>query len=63
VAVVGYDDIPAAATFDPPLTTIRQPSKKLGQVAAQILFKLIVGETIAIREVVLPVEFIIRQSA
>lgn len=63
VAVVGYDDIPAAATFDPPLTTVRQPSKKMGQAAAQILFKLIAGEPVPIKEVVLPVEFIIRQSA
>jgi len=63
VAVVGYDDIPAAASFDPPLTTVRQPSKQLGQVAAQILFKLIAGEPVAAKEVILPVEFIIRQSA
>jgi DNA-binding LacI/PurR family transcriptional regulator len=63
VAVIGYDDIPAAADFNPPLTTIRQFSKTLGQVAAQMLFKLLKGEPVNPKEVVLPVELIIRQSA
>jgi DNA-binding LacI/PurR family transcriptional regulator len=63
VAVIGYDDIPAAADFNPPLTTVRQNSRTLGQLAAQMLFKLIKGEPVSSKEVILPVEFIIRQSA
>ncbi len=30
VAVVGFDDLPASATSDPPLTTMRQPIRRLG---------------------------------
>lgn len=63
VAVVGYDDIPAAADFSPPLTTVRQLSQKMGQVATQMLFKLIGGEQIGEKEVVLPAELILRESA
>ena len=62
IAVVGFDDIPTAADFSPALTTVRQPSKEVGQVAAQILLKLIAGEPVTEKEVVLPAELIIRQS-
>jgi DNA-binding LacI/PurR family transcriptional regulator len=62
MAVIGYDDIPAAADFNPPLTTVRQCSKTLGQVAVLMLFKLLEGEPVSPKEVILPVELIIRQS-
>lgn len=62
MAVVGFDDIPSAADFNPALTTVRQPSKEVGQVAAQILLKLIAGEPIAEKEIILPAQLIIRQS-
>lgn len=41
VSVVGFDDISIAATFDPPLTTIRQERNKLGRCAYDILNSLI----------------------
>lgn len=63
VAVVGFDDIPTAADFTPSLTTVKQPGKKLGQVATQLLFKLIAGDPVAEREIVLPAELIVRQSS
>ncbi len=63
IAVVGFDDIPAAADFSPALTTVRQPSKTMGQVATEMLFKLIAGEALSQREMILPAELIIRQSA
>lgn len=37
VSVVGFDDISIAATFDPPLTTIRQERNELGRCAYDIL--------------------------
>ena len=63
VAVVGFDDIPAAADFNPALTTVSQPSQKIGQLATEMLFKLIAGEPVSPKEVILPVKLIIRQSA
>jgi LacI family transcriptional regulator len=36
-AVVGFDDVAAAAYYNPPLTTIRQPLEKLGEIGVEIL--------------------------
>jgi DNA-binding LacI/PurR family transcriptional regulator len=37
VSVVGFDDIPAAATADPPLTTVRQDHTEKGLLAGRML--------------------------
>jgi DNA-binding LacI/PurR family transcriptional regulator len=63
VAVVGFDDIPTTSDFTPPLTTVRQPSKQIGQVAARLLFKLIDGEPVDSSELILPAELVIRASS
>jgi LacI family transcriptional regulator len=62
VALVGYDDIPAAAAADPPLTTVRQPIRRLGEVAAQTLLALIDDPSGAQRRIILPTELIVRAS-
>lgn len=41
LSVVGFDDIPASKTVDPPLTTIQQPHVEKGRAAAQMLLALI----------------------
>lgn len=41
VSVIGFDDIPGAATMHPSLTTVRQPLREMGQTAATSLLKLI----------------------
>lgn len=63
VAVVGFDDIPAAALFDPPLTTVRQPAQEMGATAARLLFDLIEGRAVDTEEVVLPTELVVRRSS
>ena len=37
VSVVGFDDIPAAATADPPLTTVHQDHAEKGLLAGRML--------------------------
>jgi DNA-binding LacI/PurR family transcriptional regulator len=44
VSVIGFDDIPSAATNYPGLTTIRQPMQQMGRLAAQALLEAIRGE-------------------
>jgi LacI family transcriptional regulator len=63
IAVVGFDDIPAAARTDPPLTTVRQPILRTGSVAAETLINLIENPGSAPRRIILPTEFVIRSTA
>jgi DNA-binding LacI/PurR family transcriptional regulator len=44
VSVLGFDDILSASTHHPPLTTIHQPLRSMGQVAATTLLSLIRDE-------------------
>jgi len=62
LSVVGFDDIPAAATSFPPLTTIRQPSVKMGHEAVKLLFKLLEGGSSSSR-VVVSTELVVRASS
>jgi LacI family transcriptional regulator len=62
IAVVGFDDIPAAATSNPPLTTVRQPIQRTGSVAAEMLIDLIEHPEPQPRRIVLPTELVIRSS-
>ena len=39
LALVGHDDLPAAAFAPVPLTTVRNPTEKLGERAAELLLK------------------------
>jgi LacI family transcriptional regulator, galactose operon repressor len=61
VSVVGFDDIPLAAYFDPPLTTVRLPAYELGQAAGRALLDRIDQRSIPSRTL-LPTELIVRGS-
>ncbi len=61
VSVVGFDDIPLAAYFDPPLTTVRLPAYELGQAAGRALLDRIAERSIPSRTL-LPTELIGRGS-
>ena len=37
VSITGYDDIEVSAFLDPPLTTIRNPKRELGELAVEYL--------------------------
>jgi LacI family transcriptional regulator len=64
MAIVGFDDIPAARLVDPPLTTIAQFPERLGLRAAEMLFELLRGEAPAGgRQEEMPCELIVRRSA
>jgi DNA-binding LacI/PurR family transcriptional regulator len=41
LSVVGFDDLPAAAHANPPLTTVHQPVREKGSEAARLLLKMI----------------------
>ncbi|HEY2373229.1 MAG TPA: LacI family DNA-binding transcriptional regulator [Gaiellaceae bacterium] len=62
VAVIGFDDLEAAALAHPPLTTIRQDRQELGTLAAQRALELIERPAAMKRETVVPVELVVRAS-
>jgi LacI family transcriptional regulator len=62
VALVGFDDHPWAAVSDPPLTVVRQPARKVGSIAADILCALIDGREVERTSVVLPCDLVVRKS-
>ena len=62
VAIVGFDDLEAAALAHPPLTTIRQDRQELGTLAAARAIELIEDPGTAPRDTVLPVELVVRGS-
>jgi len=63
VSVVGFDDIDIARRFIPALTTVRQPRKKLGLYAAQMLIDHVgTNASPAIETTILEVELIVRGS-
>ncbi|MGW1026391.1 LacI family DNA-binding transcriptional regulator [Streptomyces sp. NPDC002577] len=39
ISVVGYNDIPLAEDFDPPLTTVRTPAEELGRSAVRLALR------------------------
>ena len=61
LSVVGFDDIPEAAYFTPPLTTIRQDFAELGRRCLHTLLDRIAGNTTPVRVVVAP-ELVVRGS-
>ena len=44
LAVVGFDDLPLSAVFEPALTTVAQPMRELGATAAEILLARLGGQ-------------------
>ncbi|MCX4734966.1 LacI family DNA-binding transcriptional regulator [Streptomyces sp. NBC_01363] len=66
IAVVGFDDIPMAEHTEPPLTTVRQPTRRMGETAARMLLAHLGGTPVPDAPdapVVLPTELVVRRSA
>ncbi len=61
VSVTGCDDLPPARMYSPPLTTIRQDIRQMGQHASRSLLRQIRGHTIPALTL-LPVSLVVRKS-
>ncbi len=62
ISTIGFDDIPMAKYFDPPLTTIRLPAYALGFGAGERLIRLIAGDSLDEKGVFLNTELVVRES-
>lgn len=61
ISIVGFDDIPLAAYFDPPLTTVSIPAYALGKTAGNLLLAQLRGEPVPQRTL-LDTELKVRES-
>jgi LacI family transcriptional regulator len=62
ISVTGFDDILLAKYANPSLTTVHQDASKMGAMVAQMLLKLIKGEPIENKQIILNPSIIIRNS-
>jgi len=66
LSVVGFDDIPAARTSSPPLTTVRQDAAAKGRLAAAALNAVIDHDAssapVRVRHHLLPTELVVRAT-
>jgi LacI family transcriptional regulator/LacI family repressor for deo operon, udp, cdd, tsx, nupC, and nupG len=61
ISIVGFDDLFFAPFLDPSLTTIRQPMKKMGSLAMDLLFRLLRGNEVE-KTIHVKGELIVRDS-
>ena len=60
--MVGFDDMRLSALLAPPLTTVRQPMRPLGEHACSRLLQRVADPALPPRAERLPAELIIRES-
>jgi LacI family transcriptional regulator len=61
VSVVGFDDIPLAQHFDPPLTTVHLPARALGEAAGRAILDRLAGRPTLDRSL-LATDMVVRES-
>ena len=62
LSVVGFDDIQFARYTDPPLTTIAQPMREIGEGTVRLLLEILSGNEIAPVSITLPHTLMVRAS-
>jgi DNA-binding LacI/PurR family transcriptional regulator len=63
LAVVGFDDMPLASYFDPPLTTVGQDIFEHGRRGAQVLIETIGNPSRPPERIVVPAHLVVRESS
>ncbi|BCB75996.1 LacI family DNA-binding transcriptional regulator [Phytohabitans flavus] len=62
ISVVGFDDLPFTRWAGPPMTTVRQPLRRMGSTAAAMLVALASGQTPREHRVELTTDLVVRES-
>ncbi len=62
VSMVGFNDLNGSDQLIPPLTTVRTPRRDIGEQAAQMLLKLMRGESLEASSVDVGYELVLRES-
>lgn len=62
ISVCGFNNEITSEFSEPPLTTVKQPKKLMGQTAMNLLIDIIEGKPVENKNIILPTELIIRES-
>ncbi len=62
VAVIGFDDDPIAAIFDPSLTTVHYPMVEMGRLSFEMLRRLIGSQGMKPRQILMEPRLVVRRS-
>jgi DNA-binding LacI/PurR family transcriptional regulator len=62
IAVIGYDDMPWAASLRPPLTVVAQPDSEIGVLAARLMLERINQPESSIKHITLDARLVLRAS-
>lgn len=62
LSIIGFDNLDVSAHLDPPLTTMAQPFLEIGQAAADLLLRRIIGEHGYYEQITFPARLIVRSS-
>jgi DNA-binding LacI/PurR family transcriptional regulator len=62
VSVVGFDDLPEAGFFTPPLTSVRQDFAEMGRRSVELLLRQVVGDAHGVEHIWLRPELVLRES-
>ena len=62
LSVVGFDNIPESALCSPPLTTVKQPIRQMGERSIQLLLQLMRGDHLRSTHITLATDLVVRQS-
>jgi LacI family transcriptional regulator len=62
VSLVGFDDLRLAAYTSPPLTTVHQPAREIGDRATQLLFELSGNGRVVVAVYLLEPRLVVRSS-
>jgi LacI family transcriptional regulator len=62
IAIVAFDDLPPAKRASPPLTTIRQPIRRLGISLVENLLDIVEKGPLPPRRVIFETELVVRES-
>ena len=63
VTITGFDDIPLAEYSHPPLTTVHQPIYQIGGMVCEMLIKIIKGQELERKHILLEPTLVIRESS
>jgi LacI family transcriptional regulator len=63
VSIVGFDNIPESALCTPPLTTVNQPIRTMGERAVELLIRLIREQPVEHTHLTLATELVVRGSS